>query len=149
MLRDPNGYAGYDPATTGYDSYYQWSPENKDWTEAKGDKSKSDQMQADAKEKSKDKKKKSMDKKDVLTMKGTIKSVGKAKTKGGDKDHTFVMLEPSQGKSVLVDFGPKAKVGNIKLEKGNKIQVRGPRTKLGGKYVLVAQQVSPIKPDKK
>ncbi len=84
-----------------------------------------------------------------MTMKGTIKSVGVAKAKGGDKEHTFVMLESSKGQTALVDFGPKAKVGNIKLEKGNKIQVRGPRTKLGGKYVLVAQQVSSINPDKK
>jgi hypothetical protein len=142
-------YSGYDSASTGYDYYYQWSPLESDWSETKGDKSVSTEKRDEALEMSKDKKKKSMDKKDVLTMKGTIKSVGKAKAKDGDKEHTFVVIEASEGKTVLVDFGPKAMVGKIKLEKGNKIQVRGPRTKLGGKYVLVAQQVSAINPDKK
>jgi hypothetical protein len=141
-------YTGYDSATTGYDSYYQWSPEDNDWSETKGDKTVSTQKRNEAMEMSKDKKKKSMDKKDVLTMRGTIKSVGMAKAKSGDKEHTFVTIEASEGKSVLVDFGPMAKVGNIKLEKGNKIQVRGPRTKLGGKFVLVAQQVSAFNPNK-
>jgi hypothetical protein len=140
-------YTGYDPVTTGYDYYYQWSPVDNDWTETKGDEAASDQKSAEAQEMSKDKKKKSIDKKDVLTMRGTITSVGMAKAKGGDKDHTFVMLEASEGKSVLVDFGPKAKVGKIELKKGNKIQVRGPRTKLGGKYVLVAQQISRVDAD--
>lgn len=142
-------YTGYDPAVIGYDYYYQWSPADRSWVETQGDKSESDKRSAEAKEQSKDKKQKQIDKNDVLTMRGTIKDVGKAKTKGAKKDHTFVVLEASSGKSVLVDFGPKAKLDKVKLEKGDRIQVRGPRTKLGGKYVLVAQQVSAINPDKK
>lgn len=140
-------YTGYDPAVTGYDYYYQWSPVNSDWSEIKGDQSVSTEKRNEALEMSKDKKKMSMNKKDVLTMRGTIKSVGMAKAKSGDKEHMFAVIEATQGKSVLVDFGPKANIGNIKLEEGNKVQVRGPRTKLGGKYVLVAQQVSPLSTD--
>ncbi len=61
----------------------------------------------------------------------------------------FVQLETAKGKSVLVDFGPKATPGKEELEEGNRIQVTGPRTKLNGKYVLVAQQVSAVNPEKK
>ena len=142
-------YTAYDPAVVGYDYYYQWSPVDQDWTEVEGDKAESDKRSADAKEQSKDKKTKNIDEKEVVTMRGTIKSVGKAKTKGAKQDHTFAVIEAGSGKSVLVDFGPKAQLGKVKLEKGNKIQVRGPRTKLDGRFVLVAQQVSAINPDKK
>ena len=132
---DSYGYNSY-----GYnDYYYQWSPADLDWTEVKADESK---------EKSKEMKKKDIDKKDVLTMRGTIKSFGTAKTKGSKMNHTFVVLETAKDKNVLVDFGPKAKIGKIKLKEGNKIQVTGPRTKLSGQFVLVAQQVSGINPDK-
>lgn len=142
-------YTGYDPAVVGDDYYYQWSPQDRNWTEVKGDKAESDKRSAEATEKSKDKKTKNIDKKDVLTMRGTIQNVDMAKTKGSKQDHTFAMLDAGSGKSVLVDFGPKAQLDKVKLDKGNKIQVRGPRVKLGGKYVLVAQQVSSINPDKK
>jgi len=142
-------YTNYDPAVVGYDYYYQWSPEDKSWTEVKGDKSESGKRSASAKEMSKDKKTKDIDKKDVLTMRGTIQSVGKAKTKGAKQDHSYVVLEAASGKTILVDFGPKAQLDKVKLEKGGKIQVRGPRVKLDGKYVLVAQQVSAMNPDRK
>jgi hypothetical protein len=147
-------YTDYDPVVTGYDYYYQWSPEDQDWTEVEGDKAESDKRSADAKKmsedkKSKDKNSKDIDKKDVVTMRGTLQSVGKAKTKGAKKSHTFSVLDAGSGKSVLVDFGPKAQLDKIKLKKGNKIQVRGPRVKFGGRYVVVAQQVSAINPDKK
>lgn len=142
-------YVAYDPAVVGYDYYYQWSPEDQTWSEVKGDKSESDKRRTEAKEQSKDKKTKNIDKKDVLTMRGTIQSVDKTKAKGGKKEHTYAMLDAGSGKSVLVDFGPNAQLDKVKLEKGKKIQVRGPRVKLGGKYVLVAQQVSAIKSDKK
>ena len=115
----------------------------------KGDKSESGKRSASAKEMSKDKKTKDIDKKDVLTMRGTIQSVGKAKTKGAKQDHSYVVLEAASGKTILVDFGPKALLDKVKLEKGGKIQVRGPRVKLDGKYVLVAQQVSAMNPDRK
>lgn len=142
-------YTGYDPAVVGNDYYYQWTPEDQAWTEVKGDKAESDKRSAEAMDESKDKKTRNIDKKDVLTMRGTIKNVDMAKTKGSKQDHTFAMLDAGSGKSVLVDFGPKAQLDKVKLDKGNKIQVRGPRVKLGGKYVLVAQQVSSINPDKK
>ncbi len=73
------------------------------------------------------------------------RSVAKVKAKDADSEHTFVSLETAEGKSVIVDFGPKADLGKIKLTKGTKIQVRGPRAKMNGKYVLVAQQVSSLK----
>ncbi len=143
-------YNGYDPTVTGNDYYYQWSPTDQTWSEVSGDKSESDKMKSQAAEESKDKEKtKPVDKKDVMTMRGTIQSIGTAKTKDAGKDHTFIVLEPSSGKNVLVDFGPQAELDKIKLEKGNKIQVRGPRTKFGGKYVVVAQQVSAINSEKK
>ncbi len=103
-------YTDYEPAVVRYDYFYQWSPEDQDWTEVKGD---------------------------------------KAETKGAKRDHSFALLETSSGKTVLVDFGPKAQLDKVKLQKGNKIQVRGPREKPGGKYVLVAHQVSAINRDKK
>lgn len=137
---------GYEPVNTGYDSYYQWSPDDENWSEVSGDKSESDMRKTEAEKTSKDSKK-DIDKKDVLTMRGTIQSVGKAKTKGSSMDHTFVVLEADSGKSVLVDFGSKADLDKVKLEKDNTIQVRGPRAKFGGRYVLVAQQVSAVKSD--
>ncbi len=77
---------GYDPVTTGTDTYYQWSPADQNWSEVKGDKAESEKRSAAAKEMSSDSKTgseaKSIDKKDVMTMRGTIKNLGTAKTKG-------------------------------------------------------------------
>lgn len=146
-------YTNYDPSTIGYDYYYQWSPEDQNWAEVKGNKSTSVKLSSEAKatskKMSKNKETKNINKKDVITMRGNIQNIGNTQTKGAKKNHTFAMLEASSGKSVLVDFGPNAKLDKINLKNGNKIQVRGPRVKLGGKYVLVAQQVSAINPEMK
>lgn len=141
-------YTGYGADDVGNDRYYQWTPVDNNWDEVEGDQAASDQKRTTAQTASKDKSKKQIDERDVVTMRGTIQNVAKAKTKDQKDNHTFLRLEPAVGKSVLVDFGPQAKLGKVKLKEGEKIQVRGPRAKLNGKYVLVAQQVSSVKSKK-
>ncbi len=65
-------YADYDTGTTGYSYYYQWTPEDSNWSEVEGDQATSDQMKTSAGEASEGKKKKDVAKKDVLTMRGEI-----------------------------------------------------------------------------
>ena len=140
--------ANYDTNTTGSDSYSQWDPVTETWiVVASAEDSKKQRDQAKSKA-SGQKPKQQIDKKDVVTIRGTIANVGRAKTKGSDKEHTYAELNVAKGKTVLVDFGPKANTSKVQIAKGKKLQVRGPRTKLGGKYVVLAQQVSELKGDK-
>ena len=137
--------ADYDTNTTGSDSYSQWDPVADTWVVvANPAESKKQREQAKTKA-SAQKPKQQIDKKDVVTIRGTVANVGRAKTKGGKQEHTYAELNVAKGKNVLVDFGPKADMSKIQVAKGKKVQVRGPRTKLGGKYVVLAQQVTELK----
>lgn len=139
-------YDGYDVTTTGYDSYSQWDPIQQKWTDVSGAADASKKQRDEATKKAGEKKAaKQIAKKDVVTMRGTVKNVGRVKSKGSDKEHTYAVLSVAKGKDVLVDFGPRADFGKMKIEKGKQLQVRGPRSKFAGKYVLVAQQVSEVK----
>lgn len=140
-------YDDYQPTYTGYDSYEQWDPVENRWVEVNATEEASKKKQQEAKTKAKEKPStRQFAKKDVVTMRGKVTNVTKVKTKGGDSEHTYAMLDVDKGKAVLVDFGPKAGMGKVKIEKGKDLQVRGPRAKFAGKYVLVAQQVSELKP---
>jgi hypothetical protein len=137
--------ADYDLANTGANNYYQWDPEDSNWIVTASNQS--DERRQEAKQqagKQPDKKGSKVDRKDVITMRGTVSNVTRVKTKNSSREHTYAVLNVSGDRSVLVDFGPATKMGDVKLEKGKRIQVRGPRTKLNGRYVLVAQQVSAI-----
>lgn len=149
------GYYGYDPVNydltyTGYDSYWQWNPEKNEWTQTSS--TDSEKSRDEARKRSEEMTKKDpttagtkLDKKEIVTMRGTVSNMTRVKTKGAKQEHTYAVLDVDDKRSVLVDFGPKAEMGDVKIEKGKKLQVRGPRAKLNGRYLLVAQQVSPIK----
>lgn len=139
-------HEGYGTATTGQEGYAQWDPVDQKWTDVAANAEAAKQQRDAARKRTGDKQaQKKIDKKDVVTLRGTVKNVGRAKTKGSDKEHTYAVLSVAKGKDVLVDFGTRTEMGKMKIEKGRKLQVRGPRTKFAGKYVLVAQQVSEIK----
>ena len=144
-------YNDYDTTTTGADTYSSWDPTTQTWVVvAAGSEDASKKQRDDAKKKAGDQKpKQQIDKKDVVTVRGTIGNVGRAKAKGSQQEHTYAQLNVAKGKDMLVDFGPKAQVGKMDLKKGTKVQVRGPRTKVGGKYILMAQQVSELKGNNK
>ena len=144
-------YDDYDATTTGADTYSSWDPTTQSWVVvAATSEDASKKQREDAKKKAGDQKpKQQIDKKDVVTVRGTIANVGRAKAKGSQQEHTYAQLNVGKGKNMLVDFGPKSQIGKMDLKKGSKVQVRGPRTKVGGKYILMAQQVSEVKGDKK
>ncbi len=138
----------YDPAAFAPDYsavYYQWVPDEETWDEVEGDEEASKKAAADAKKKQGDNKSQDRIKKeDVVTMRGTIKGMTELKPEGADKPHQFVILDAAKGQHVLVDLGGEKLPEKIKLEEGRKIQVRGPRAKVNGRYLLIAQQVSQI-----
>lgn len=142
-------YTDYDTNTTGYDTYSQWDPVSNTWLVVAATDEASKKQRDEAKQKTASKPaKQKVDKKDVITVRGTVANVGRAKAKGSATEHTYAMVNVAKGKDMLVDFGPKSEIGKMQLTKGKKVQVRGPRTKVGGKYILVAQQVSELKPGK-
>ncbi len=140
-------YNDYDAATTGADTYSYWDPTAESWVVvAATTEDDSKKQREEAKKKAGNQKpKQQIDKTDVVTVRGTIADVGRAKAKGSQQEHTYAQLNVAKGKDMLVDFGPKSQIGKMELKKGKKLQVRGPRTKVGGKYILMAQQVSELK----
>ena len=141
-------YDDYNASTTGADTYSSWDPVSQSWVVVGATTEDASKKQREEAKKKAGRPKQQIDKKDVVTVRGTIAKVGRAKAKGSDQQHTYAQLNVAKGKNMLVDFGPKSEIGKMDLKKGTKVQVRGPRTKVGGKYILMAQQVSELKGDK-
>lgn len=60
----------------------------------------------------------------------------------GQRDqHSLVKITLQNGRSAVVDLGPKRNLERIDLEKGKRIQVRGQRGTVDGRNVLLANQV--------
>lgn len=126
----------------GIDEYYQWDPALEVWTvvaATEEDSKSAASMQKQSQSQSKNQELAE----DVTTMRGTITGIARVNPKGADQQHTFIKMDGPQGKSILVDAGPKAEPAKMELKEGKQIQVRGVRAKFGGEqYVLVAQQIS-------
>lgn len=52
--------------------------------------------------------------------------------------HTLVNIKLEDGKTSTVDFGPAASLENIGLDEGDSITVRGHKSQVNGREVLVA-----------
>lgn len=124
--------------------YYQWTPVTTTWVTVES--SETDQKRTSA-SKATNKpdysgESKEVSKDNVVTMKGEIAGMAALTPTGSNEEHHFLVLEPADGKNVIVDCGPVSGAKKMKFEKGDKIQVRGTRAKAGGRYVLIAQQLN-------
>lgn len=148
-----HGYA-YDFVDDDIDYYYQWDPVLVEWRLVEGTEEASrtaanEAKQRESRETSADDQREQQvaAAEDVITMRGTVVNIARIRPQGSDREHTFVRLDVSNERSVLVDMGPQADTDNMNIKKGKQIQVRGTRTEFGdGRYVLVAQQVSEAPP---
>lgn len=124
--------------------YYQWMPVDYTWETVES--SQTDQKRASASQATNNPnysgESKDISKDNVVTMKGEIVGMTAITPSGTNKEHHFLILEPADGKNVIVDCGPVSDAKKMKFEKGDKIQVRGTRAKAGGRYVLIAQQLN-------
>jgi translation initiation factor IF-1 len=78
-----------------------------------------------------------------IAFTGTIDDYGKARLSGKKKPQHLVvslMLEDGSDRGIVVDFGPKTNMKDLKLESGKQITVVGRKAQIGEKSVLVAQK---------
>lgn len=122
-------YGLYDPV--GY-VYYYWDPVETDWTEDT-----SNQQQAS------NRNNRSSDRQ-TARLQGTIdgfRQVDLTDQKGVKESHSFVKVNLQDGKSRVISLGSDKSVGELDLEKGDRISVSGPVAKVDGRKVILANRI--------
>ncbi len=77
----------------------------------------------------------------MTTVNGTLNGFSKVHLKGQRDQHTIARLKLDNGKSRLINIGPRADLEYLGLETGNKVTVHGCKGRIGGKSVLMATMV--------
>jgi hypothetical protein len=70
---------------------------------------------------------------------GTVENVKQVRVRGDG--HTVVQIRTGSGEMLAVDLGRKANVASLNLNKGSRITVHGPRSRVGEKPVVLAKSV--------
>ncbi len=60
---------------------------------------------------------------------------------GQSQQHSLVMLQMQEGRSVVVDLGPNRDLDNLPLQRGDRIQIRGTRGTIDGRSAVMADQI--------
>jgi hypothetical protein len=72
------------------------------------------------------------------SLQGEVERVSRVSAGQNKNQHTLVEIKLENGQTSTVDFGPAASLEKIGLEEGDEITVRGRRSTVGGREVIVA-----------
>lgn len=75
-----------------------------------------------------------------LSVSGTLEQARRARIEG--RDHLIARLQLQDKDDILVDLGPDAQLRDFNLEQGDSVRIRGTRSAIQGKSVLIANQIS-------
>jgi hypothetical protein len=76
----------------------------------------------------------------VEQVSGTIERIKNVHV--GNRQHILLEVRDEQGQNTFVDVGRGMKLKDVTLEKGNHIDARGPKVKVGQRSVVIAQQIT-------
>jgi hypothetical protein len=77
-----------------------------------------------------------------VSIDGTVKEFSKTSIDGAKEKNLLIRLELENGKSCVVDLGKGTSLSDLEIEKGSKIRLKGEKTKVGGKSLVVARNIS-------
>jgi hypothetical protein len=76
----------------------------------------------------------------VQQVSGTIERIKNVHV--GNRQHILLEVRDEQGQNSFVDVGRGMKLKDVTLERGNHIDARGPKVKVGQRSVVIAQQIT-------
>jgi hypothetical protein len=80
--------------------------------------------------------------KQMVSIEGTVKQFSKTSFDDAKEDNLLIRLELKDGKGCVVDLGEGTKLKDLDIEKGSKIRLKGEKTRIDGKSLIVARKIS-------
>ncbi len=78
-----------------------------------------------------------------LPIRGTVKDFSKTSLSDDSREENLLIrLELKNGKTCVVDLGQGTTLGDLDIEKGSEICLKGEKTKVNGKSLIVARMIS-------
>ncbi len=76
-----------------------------------------------------------------ISTSGEILRMKKVELRGRDASHTVALLRTERGKMGVVDLGPVKQLESLKLQQGDRIEVRGKPVRVNKRGVLMAESI--------
>lgn len=76
-----------------------------------------------------------------VSLEGTVKDFHKSQLGDAKEKNLIVRMELENGRSCVVDFGRGTEMDDLNLEKDAKVKLKGERTKVDGKSLIVARSL--------
>ena len=78
-----------------------------------------------------------------MPITGTVKDVSKTRLSDESReDSLLIRLELEDGETCVVDLGEGTTLSELDLEQGSEVRLRGEKTKVDGKSIIVASSIS-------
>lgn len=76
-----------------------------------------------------------------VTLQGEVTETRQVNIKGQQDKHRLIKMKTDRGQEVMVNLGPKARLSDMDLRRGDQIRVQGRVGTINGKNVLMAKSV--------